>query len=156
MGIKEKAYQLKEELYVFRQMHFHKAFHKSEKNKDEKHFMHKDMMFLHWLMKQEEPVKMNEIADFFHVTAAAVSQQMKEYEKKGWIERYTLENDRRSVYLKVSEKAETKLKACENEMNQNVIQFLEYLGEEDCDALLRILEKVRLYKKKGNEYEETR
>lgn len=156
MSVREKANQLKEELYVFRQMHFHKAFHKTQKCTDKEQFMHKDMMFLHWLIKHEKPVKMNAIADFFHVTPAAVSQQIKEYEKKGWIERYTLENDRRSVYLKVSELAKMKLKACEEEMNENVIHFLEYLGEKDCDALLRILEKVRLYKKKGNEYEETR
>lgn len=144
MDVSEKAKKLKEETYVFRQMHLHKAFHKREKQQEDT-MAQKDIMFLQWLLSQDNQIKMNCIADFFHITPAAVSQQIREYEKKGWIERIVLEHDRRSVYVKVSDKAVKQLQECEERMNQKLIRFLEYLGEEDCDALLRILDKVKKY-----------
>lgn len=82
---------------------------------------------------------------YFRITPAAVSQMVKEYERKGWVERVVLEHDRRSVYLKVSEEAKALLKQNEEMAMKGIIDFIHYLGEEDSDALLRILEKAKDY-----------
>lgn len=90
-------------------------------------------------------VKMSDMSTYFRITPAAVSQMVREYEKKDWIERVVLDNDRRSVYLKVTPVAKALLKQNEEEAMKGIVEFLHYLGEEDSDALIRILEKAKDY-----------
>ena len=61
---------------------------------------HRDVLMLDAILKlhpKEGMVRMNELSHYFGITPAAVSQMIKNYEKKGWIERVHLEHDRRSV-----------------------------------------------------------
>jgi len=90
-------------------------------------------------------VKMSDVSAFFRITPAAVSQMVREYERKGWIKRVIWENDRRCVYLKVTKAGRSVLKNCEESAMQEIVDFIHYLGEEDSDALIRILEKAKDY-----------
>lgn len=114
---------------------------------------HKDIMLLDAILSinDGQPVKMSDISAFMQVTPAAVSQFMKGYEKKGWVERIVLENDRRSVYIKVSDEAKSVMKSCEHHMTESLYEFIEALGEEDAEAFLRIMEKAVEVSKKKNE-----
>ena len=98
-----------------------------------------------------EMMKMSEIATYFHITPAAVSQMIKEYERKGWVERIILDQDRRSVYLKVTDSGEKMLKQNEEAAMKDLIDFLEFIGDEDSDALIRILEKAASFHWKKQE-----
>lgn len=111
---------------------------------------HRDIMMLDAIMKinpNGEPVKMNEISQYFNITPAAVSQGIKAFEKKGWVERIRLEDDRRSVYITVTKEARDHMKACAERMSENLAAFISLLGEEDAQALVRILEKGILFTK---------
>ena len=114
------------------------------------HIKHRDIMALGslngFISKNENGyVKMSEISEYFHVTPAAISQMVREYERKGWVTRVMLENDRRSVYLQLTKEAIVLLHDCEANALQGIVDFMNYLGDEDSDALLRILEKARAY-----------
>ena len=98
-----------------------------------------------------EMMKMSEISTYFHITPAAVSQMIKEYERKGWVERIILDQDRRSVYLKVTDSGEKMLKQNEEAAMKDLIDFLEFIGDEDSDALIRILEKAASFHWKKQE-----
>lgn len=100
---------------------------------------------------QVEMIKMSEISTYFHITPAAVSQMIKEYERKGWVERTVLSQDRRSVYLKVTDEGLKMLKQNEEEAMKDLIDFLAFIGEEDSDALIRILEKAASFHWKKRE-----
>ena len=105
---------------------------------------HRDGLMLDAILKlhpKEGMVRMNELSHYFGITPAAVSQMIKNYEKKGWIERVHLEHDRRSVYIKVCDSAIHHMQECENRITERLGVFLSSLGEEDAQALLRILEK---------------
>ncbi len=138
----EKAQRIFQLFYLFRQDNRHSHC-------KEEHMVHRDMMILHWIKycHDEEYVKMNDIADNFHITPAAVSQIMRNFEKKGWVERIVLDNDRRSVYMKVSAEAIQLMEETEAIVHQKLEAFLTYLGQEDSDALVRIMEKAVSYGK---------
>lgn len=139
----EKAKELTHLFYVLSKQH-NRSYHQ------EHHIKRRDIMALgmvqNMIAKQEDGlVKMSEISEMFHVTPAAVSQMVREYEKKGWLERVVLDSDRRSVYLKVTDEAIALIHRNEEVAMKSITDFIHYLGEEDSDALLRILKKADAY-----------
>lgn len=139
----EKAKELTHLFYVLSKQRNRICHH-------EKHMKTRDIMALGMVQSMiakhaDGLVKMSEISEKFHVTPAAVSQMVREYEKKGWLERVVLDSDRRSVYLKVSEEAISLIHRNEEEAMKSITDFIRYLGDEDSDALLRILKKANAY-----------
>lgn len=114
---------------------------------------YRDIMVLDAVMKLNDGnlVKMNDLSEYFNVTPAAVSQLIKQFEKKGWIERVELSNDRRSVYLKVTDEASEMIKKSESCMKRHLVEFIEELGEQDAAAFVRILEKAFAYTQRQKE-----
>lgn len=138
MDIARKITQL---LYKFRRL--------GDLASEDKHDMkHRDIMMLTAIMyykKSGELMKMSEISTAFQITPAAVSQCIKSFEKNDWIERIVLENDRRSVYIKVTPSAKEMIQRNEKDMTKRLVRFIEELGEDDAQALLRIMEKAADY-----------
>ena len=112
------------------------------KKDDHPKMKHRDIMVLDAIMK---------LSDYFQVTPAAISQIIKQFEKKGWVDRILLDTDRRSVYIQVSEDARRMMKNCEAFMTERLVEFIEELGEEDANAFVRILEKALAYSQKRKE-----
>lgn len=110
-----------------------------------KHMKHRDVMILEAILRMHpdgSPVKMSDISDYFQVTPAAVSQVVRSFEEKGWIERVTPADDRRRAYVQVTAAARQHMKECMTHMQENLQSFILLLGEEDARALVRILEKA--------------
>ena len=85
---------------------------------------HRDIMMLDAIIKMGDLVKMSDISAYFQITPAAVSQCIKNFEKKGWVERTVLESDRRSVYVRVSDEAKQMVQVMEEHMKQQLIAFI--------------------------------
>jgi len=113
-----------------------------EKGKD--HMRMHDMMVLVGLRKigNGEAVKMSALSHYFKISAPAVSQIMRKLEDLGYIERIIKDEDRRSVYVKVSEKAIQEIKKIQSNMDKTMNELIEYLGEKDTDELIYLLDKV--------------
>ncbi len=92
------------------------------------------------------PIKMNAISQHFSISPSAVSQYMKRFEKDGYIERILLEEDRRSVYVKITQKAKDISDKMYQKSNDHITRLVDILGEEDAKTLLRIMKKTPLYK----------
>lgn len=138
----EKAKKLTHCFYVLQRQHKHEHTHE--------HIRRRDIMALEavtQIMRKQGDglIKMSALSDYFNVTPAAVSQMVREYERKGWIERVVLEHDRRSVYLNVTKEAKALIKRNEEACMKDIVDFISYLGEEDSDAFIRILEKAMEY-----------
>ena len=123
-------------VYMFRKNNFWEQ-------KDRPQMKHRDIMMLDAIMRLNDGdlVKMSELSDYFQITPAAISQIIKQFEKKGWVERVVLDTDRRSVYIQVSDIGKQMMKSCEVFITKNLVKFIEELGEEDAHAFVRILEK---------------
>lgn len=113
----------------------------------------RDLMMLDTIMHGGNLVKMNDISAYFHITPAAVSQMIRTFEKKNWVERVVLEKDRRSVYVRVSEEGQKLIEQNEKDVTERLVEFIELLGEEDAKALIRIVEKAQVHAKKHREDE---
>lgn len=133
--------------YLFRNEH---SFKLDDKNQPI--IKHRDVMMLDAILKINDGdlVKMNDLSCYFQVTPAAISQMMKQFEKKGWIERIVLDSDRRSVYIKVNDDAKQMINGCEKRINETLIAFIETLGKEDSEAFVRILEKAVAFSKEAH------
>lgn len=142
MDEKEAAQRLFHLFHTFRQEHMPRGKKKTEMDQ-------RDIMMLRGIMEtnQGQAVKMSQLSEFFNVTPAAISQGIRNFENKGWVERVVFDDDRRSVYVKVTEKAKRLIKNCEHHDTEIVVDFLAYLGEEDYVALIRIMEKAITYMK---------
>ncbi len=104
----------------------------------------RDMMILHGILhlNPEGMIKMNQIKDHFHVSPAAVSQGIRSFEQQGRVERVILESDRRSVYIRITEKGRILMQQKEQEFCDQLSEYFRYLGEDDSLALIRILERT--------------
>lgn len=117
-------------------------------HKEQGDMKHREIMMLDTIMKMNQSndlVKMSEISSSLGITPAAVSQYIKNFERNGWVERIVLENDRRSVYIKVTPSAKEMIKYNETHMIETLVGFIEVLGKDDAEALVRILEKSATY-----------
>ena len=76
------------------------------------------------------------------MTPAAVSQTIRIFEQKGWVERVRPAHDRRTVYIRVSDEGRNHMGECLEQMQQNLQSFITLLGEEDAAAMVRILRKA--------------
>lgn len=136
MDIVHKVMRL---LYLFRQEHV------SIFGVDNKEMSHRDFLILDTIMKLNPidcHVKMSELSTHFQVTPAAISQTVNALEKKGWVERIHLASDRRSVYVKVKDETKEHMYKKGELMKKNLASFIAMLGEDDAQALIRILEKA--------------
>ena len=121
-------------------------------NKEHHHAIRgRDLMLLDMIVQNGNMMKMSDISTYFNITPAAVSQIIRLLENKNWVERVILDNDRRSVYIVVSDIGITLIKENEQHVTEKIVELLAVLGEEDGEALIRILEKFRAYFKKMKE-----
>ena len=90
-------HQLMRMLYLYKKETVMEKKHQSELSR-------RDLMLLEVIrhMNQCHPVKMSDISHYLDITPAAVSQSVRDFEKKGWVKRVTPENDRRSVYVNIT------------------------------------------------------
>ena len=96
---------------------------------------HREIMVLQAICRMHPdgtPVKMSDLSAFFQVTPAAVSQTIRAFERKEWVERVRPEHDRRTVYIRVSEKARAHMQECMDQMQSNLQSFVAQLGEGGC------------------------
>lgn len=106
-----------------------------------------DMIILKAIIRigNKEAIKMSQLAQDLNITAPAVSQLARRLERHGYINRIVSEEDRRIVYIEVSDRAKNEMRYAEAFMNHQLDEIYEYLGEADTDDLIRILEKILLY-----------
>lgn len=112
-----------------------------------------DMMFLKGIQKinQGDLVKMNEIHQYFHVSAPAISQMIRRYEEKNFVERVILDNDRRSVYIRLTPYVLKEMKKVDKAVNDEMTQFVNHIGEEDAITLIRIMRKMTTFNPESGE-----
>ena len=94
--------------------------------------------------------KQSKMSDNLH-KMARVAAFLKAVEKKGYIQRISLEGDRRKVNILLTDIGWDAVKGRRERMLKGVVAYLERLGEEDTENLLRILEKTRTIMKKNND-----
>lgn len=105
-----------------------------------------EIMVLFCIKKSEQgEMKVTEISRKLHVKAPTVTQLLNELESKGQVERMTRTSDRRSVWVKLTEKGEETLHLAMEQMQKTYSGLIDYLGEEETIHLIETLKKMHIY-----------
>lgn len=106
----------------------------------------KDVMLFKAIYRAENhQITMSELANILGVSAAAVSQMIAGFEKKGLLQRVHSKTDRRTVYIQIVPEAIDMFQKRMDTHVENVYHYLDYLGESDCAHLRDILIKTNKY-----------
>lgn len=85
------------------------------------------------------------IAELLEVTKPMVTNHISVLEKKGYITKKYLENDKRSFYVIPTDKAKKLVLETELKLNRKLINLEEKLGLERFDELIKTLEDAKTY-----------
>lgn len=142
METKKLADELRETIYLF-------GKNDALKPKCKPKIRHHDLMFLkaiEHLDVANGSVKMNDLSNYFSISAPAISQVIRRFETLGYVSREQLDHDRRSVYIQLSEQVKIEMKETEAMINANLIRLITFLGEEDSKELIRIMQKASQFR----------
>ncbi len=87
-------------------------------------------------------MKTSEISKTLKVTKPAITQMINDLEKKGYVERKLTKNDRRVVYVCLTEEGNAFLHQTEEMLFSGLDKLLHKLGEHDTMELIRIFDKL--------------
>lgn len=113
-----------------------------EKKKPMKDIHLRDLQILFYIDQgpnNDKKVTISDLAYHFNITPAAASQIVTNYENKDWVKRVRCQEDRRTVYVEITDKIRNRFeKELQNHRNE-LKKMLDLIGPEDSEALLRIL-----------------
>lgn len=87
-------------------------------------------------------LKVSDLAEHMCATRPAVSKMLNVLEQKGLIERISDKEDRRSVYVRLTESGEVCVSKGKQTMDQFMVRIIEQLGEKDIKALVRVMNHI--------------
>lgn len=89
-----------------------------------------------------EEVTVSTLSEQIGVSKSAISQMINHLEDEEYIERITTKNDRRLVYVRLTEHGERFLTEQYQRFLQGMTEIFNQMGEKDTEELLRLLEKL--------------
>lgn len=101
-------------------------------------------------LELEGPQKVSQIAEALCYTSGAITALTDKLIASGYVERERTEEDRRVVYLSITEEGRNMLGAVRQRRKANVEKFFGDLPDEDIDHLIRIFKQV-LYNHENRE-----
>ena len=101
-----------------------------------------EMAVMRALMLAGGSLTPTELADRARVSSARIANILRALEAKGWVEREHSKTDRRRVHVTVTDKGRQDLEIKRREFEDRAAAFLEQLGEEDTNELVRLLRRT--------------
>ena len=90
----------------------------------------------------EEGIKPSKLSSICEMSKPAVSQMLNSLDKKRYIERKITKEDRRMVYISLTQKGREKLKDATERFIGGFDKIICELGSEDTETLIKLLNKL--------------
>lgn len=87
-------------------------------------------------------VTISTLSEHLAISKPAVSQMVNVLEDRGYVERITTKNDRRVVYVKLTEAGELSLEKALQAVMKILTEIFGKMGEDDTKTLLELLDKL--------------
>ncbi len=143
--ITERAQELQSAMNMFRRTNFIA--------KDNSGLRHSEKYFM-WLLatlNKGGPVMPSEAAKELNVTLAAITHYINSLEKQGYVSRSSSPEDRRVVFVSLSDKGAQMVDAQRNKHAEKMRGLVEYLGDKDSSELISLMIKISEYIKKKSD-----
>ena len=88
-----------------------------------------------------------ELAELAGISTARVTAILNVEEEKGYIRREPIAGDRRKVNVIITEAGELEFQRLYQEMQDRIARYFDFLGEEDVEKLLWIMERTKKFAK---------
>jgi DNA-binding MarR family transcriptional regulator len=106
------------------------------------------------MLSDEYNVKVNDIVNTLKFAPSTVSTILKALEDNGYVIREVNKDNRREVFVKITDKGKLRLETAKKRHFNTVRELINYLGEDDATKLIEILERTAIFfeeKKKERE-----
>lgn len=87
----------------------------------------------------------SELSHIFGVTRSSITQQVNQLQALGYVNKQTVEEDRRSVTVKITIKGAGLVMQMDRRRQNNLEQLVQFLGESDSKELIRIINRIAEY-----------
>lgn len=114
----------------------------------------KNEVFVFWLLYRKENVNMTEIAEYIHVPLNTATGIIAKMEKKGYIIRDRLKEDKRVVVVRLTEQGIAQVKALVDEITYYVVQTITEFSQEEMQLFFRMAKRFTNVLKKERKKEE--
>lgn len=145
MGNKELESKLMNSLMSLKNCKIHKSIHMNE-------FTHnqKLVMFILHDLEKEGKISLSEIRNRMKLAPSTITPIITSLENDGYIERNIDPSDRRNIFLQISKKGLEYTKKAHMAVENAVKEYIDYMGKEDTEELIRLLTKsAEYFKERG-------
>lgn len=87
-------------------------------------------------------IKVSELSEHLKISPPSVSQMVNALEEKGLVERVMTKNDRRVVYIRLTEQGNLNLKEVTQKFMAFTDEIVNRLGKEDTDQLIHLMNRL--------------
>jgi len=94
------------------------------------------------MKKHPEGIKQGSLSQILNLAPPTVTPMINVLEDNGYIERVGSKEDRRVVFIRLTEIGKTFLDEKENLFKSNIMALVDYLGEEDSRTFIRLIRKT--------------
>lgn len=96
---------------------------------------------IHILQKQKEHIKVSDISDVMNLPRPGVTRTVKAMEEKGYLKKFSSEEDGRVTYIMVTEKGEELWNKYDRDYYSRLVPYLEMISNEEADSMIQTIEK---------------
>ena len=96
---------------------------------------------IHILQKQKEHIKVSDISDVLNLPRPGVTRTVKAMEEKGYLKKFSSEEDGRVTYITVTEKGEELWNKYDRDYYSRLVPYLEMISNEEADSMIQTIEK---------------
>lgn len=114
----------------------------------------KNEVFVFWLLYRKENVNMTEIAEYIHVPLNTATGIIAKMEKKGYVIRDRLKEDKRVVVVRLTEQGIAQVKALVDEITYYAVQTITEFSQEEMQLFFRMAKRFTNVLKKERKKEE--
>lgn len=99
---------------------------------------------------EKDGIKVSQLSKKMKVASPTITQQINSLESHGFVKRTMDLKDRRVIRIQITEKGEEVLKKAQDGLHNFVYGLVDYMGEDDSDKFINLLNKVFDYMNKQN------
>lgn len=99
------------------------------------------MDIIHKQQGHKKDIKVSDISDTLKVPRPGVTRTVKEMEEKGYLRKYSSEEDRRITYIAITTKGEALSEKYDKNYYGRLAEYLDDITEEEADCMIQTIEK---------------
>ncbi len=99
------------------------------------------MDIIHKQQEHKKDVKVSDISDILKVPRPGVTRTVKEMEEKGYLKKYSSEEDGRITYIAITPKGEALSEKYDKNYYDRLAEHLDDITEEEADCMIQTIEK---------------